>query len=322
MTNNTAGTSPVFCQNKRCRLPNGLDIVYQTKSEVAHFYHDIFERKIYLQSGISLKEGGCVFDVGANIGLFSLFVSCCYGDIRVYAFEPAPPLFAVLQANLEEHARNARLFNCGLSNRNKRAAFTFYPNSSGMSSFYADLDQEKQALKTILEAEMRSGKEGIADLMAYSEEFLDERFKMESYECSLRRLSDVIREHEVERIDLLKIDVQKSEMDVLEGIDEEDWGKIEQIVLEVHDFECRLEKVDAILREKNYRTRIVQDYLYRGSPIFNIYGIKDVAEESKTGDPVSEQRADKKLAAIRSRAELQREASASRKRPARGRFNE
>ena len=37
----------------------------------------------------------------------------------------------------------------------------------------------------------------------------------------------------IECIDLLKINVEKSELDVLLGIEESDWQKIKQIVLEV-----------------------------------------------------------------------------------------
>jgi FkbM family methyltransferase len=46
---------------------------------------------------------------------------------------------------------------------------------------------------------------------------------------------EVIREGRVGRIDFLKIDVQKSEFDVLAGTDEADWPKIRQLVIEVQD---------------------------------------------------------------------------------------
>merc|ERR1712146_394922 len=39
-----------------------------------------------------------------------------------------------------------------------------------------------------------------------------------------------------ERIDLLKIDVEGSELDVLRGIDDEHWGMVQQVVLEVETF--------------------------------------------------------------------------------------
>ena len=69
-----------------------------------------------------------------------------------------------------------------------------------------------------------------SELLKDADEILRRRVEVEKYECQVRRLSDLIREEGVERIDLLKVDVQRAEMDVLRGLEEEDWGKIEQIV--------------------------------------------------------------------------------------------
>ena len=38
----------------------------------------------------------------------------------------------------------------------------------------------------------------------------------------------------IEKIDLLKMDVQRSEWYILQGIKDEDWGKIRQISFELH----------------------------------------------------------------------------------------
>jgi hypothetical protein len=45
------------------------------------------------------------------------------------------------------------------------------------------------------------------------------------------------------RVDLLKIDVERAELEVLNGIEQSDWSKIKQVVMEVHDTDKRLEKV-------------------------------------------------------------------------------
>ena len=55
-------------------------------------------------------------------------------------------------------------------------------------------------------------------------------FEAQSVTCQLRALSEVITEEKVDRIDLLKIDVEKAEKDVLDGIHESDWPKITQVV--------------------------------------------------------------------------------------------
>ena len=63
---------------------------------------------------------------------------------------------------------------------------------------------------------------------------LDEYLRAETYNFVKLRLSEVIRENNIEQIDLLKIDVEGSELSVLSGIAEEDWPRIKQIVMEVH----------------------------------------------------------------------------------------
>ena len=61
---------------------------------------------------------------------------------------------------------------------------------------------------------------------AVTEETSAKNLRIERFACQLKTLSEVIRESQVERIDLLKVDVEKSELDVLAGIDEDDWPKI------------------------------------------------------------------------------------------------
>lgn len=255
-------------------LPNGLEIAYQSQAETQHFYEDIFEHRGYLRCGVELPEKSCVFDVGANIGLFSLFIGTQFRDARLFSFEPAPPLFALLKANVERHRIPARLFNCGISSRPGTARFTFYPASSGMSSFYPDLDEEKHVLRAIMQNQLSSGMPGMSEVMAYSEELLEQRFASQEYECPLRTLSDVIAEHGVERVDLLKVDVQKAEYDVLCGIAADDWPKIRQVVAEVHDIDGRVAATRDLLKQRGFFVEVIQDELYRGSNIVNLYALR------------------------------------------------
>lgn len=256
------------------RLPNGIEIAYQSRAEVDFFYEDVFEHEVYLRHGITLKDGDCVFDVGANIGFFTLFVhqKCTPGI--VYAFEPAKPLFDILRFNTSRHGASVRLFNFGIADEHKRASFTFYPQSSGMSSFYADKEEEKEVLRALMQNQQRSGMAGMSDVLKHADDLLEERFRSETLDCELRPLSEVIREWGVGRIDLLKIDVQKSELDVLEGIAGDDWLKIQQIVIEVHDNGGRLALVQALLDSHGYATTVEQDDPYGSSIIYNLYATR------------------------------------------------
>ena len=87
----------------------------------------------------------------------------------------------------------------------------------------------------------------------------------------MRTLSEVIREQDVDRIDLLKIDAEKSELEVLEGIQAEDWGLIRQVVVEVHDAAGRLAHVTALLRQHGYQVTIEQDAALAATDLYNVY---------------------------------------------------
>ncbi|MGA9772898.1 MAG: FkbM family methyltransferase [Blastocatellia bacterium] len=259
---------------RKAVLPNGMQIAYQSKAELTHFYDDIFVKQIYLKNGITLKEGACVFDVGANIGLFTLFAHQVCRAGALYCFEPAPPLFRILRSNALAYGVKAKLFNCGLSNRARTASFTFYPNSSGMSSFFGDEGEEGDALRSVLTNELRKSDPEMSRLMRYLPELIEHRLKSEVFECSLKTMSEIITEQGVEEIDLLKIDVQKSELDVIEGINERDWEKIRQVVLEVHDLDGRLEKARSELLRHGFQVTTEQDEMYEGSILYNLYAIR------------------------------------------------
>ncbi|MCC7361291.1 MAG: FkbM family methyltransferase [Anaerolineales bacterium] len=255
-------------------LPNGLEIMGVNPQEVAHFYEDIFVNQVYVSHGIALPPDVVVFDVGANIGLFSLYVHTQALGARVFSFEPAPPLFRLLQANLARHGVAGAAYNCALSHAAGTAEFTFYPKSTGMSSLYADLADEQAVLTTVLQNQLRRGEQELAMLLDHAGDYLAERFRAETFTCPLRPLSDVIAETGVERIDLLKVDVQKAELDVLLGLADADWPKVRQVVVEVHDTDGRLAHLSRMLTERGFQVTTDQEALYAGSAIYLLYGTR------------------------------------------------
>ena len=265
---------PTPAVQRFCTLPNGLEIACQSAKETEHIYEDIFEHRVYLSNGLTLWDGAVVFDVGGNIGLFTVFVHQNFRDAVTYTFEPAPPLFDILTYNTARHGGTCKLFPCGVSARPGTASLTFYPYSSGMSSFYGNEEEEKDVLRVVLENQRQAGHAEVDTVLGDSEGFLDARFTSVSFECPLVPLSEILRQEEVERIDLLKIDVQKSELDVLRGLAPEDWPKVRQIAMEVHDLDGQLAVVRGLLEEKGFGVVVEQDPLYRGSVMYNLFAVR------------------------------------------------
>jgi amino acid adenylation domain-containing protein/FkbM family methyltransferase len=266
----------------RFRLPNGMEVAHRNHNETTYLYEEIFARRSYVRHGVTLPEGACVFDVGANIGMFTLFVREQCPTARVYAFEPLRELCQTLRHNSGTPGGEVKVFEHGLSDREHEAEFTFYERYTMMSgaSAYADAASEVELIKSYLSREQERGAPGAAELLKSSEELLAGRFEGRAERCRLRRLTDVIREEGVGQIDLLKVDVQRAELDVLRGLEEEDWGKIKQLVMEVHDkagdaSEGRGEEIRRMLERRGFRVVLEQDESLRGTDRHNLYAVQE-----------------------------------------------
>src|SRR5512132_2424868 len=176
----------------RYRLPNGMAVVHQNEKETDYQYEDIFEEQTYFKHDIQLQQGACVFDVGANIGLFSLFVKQQCDDARVYAFEPLGPLFDALRINTDLYGSNVKSFPYGLSDQERNETFVFYPQHSMMSTatVHANVEEDVEVLRRYMRAK-QGGVDGDM-LQEVVEELLPQQFVEETHQCHLRRLSDVL----------------------------------------------------------------------------------------------------------------------------------
>src|SRR5947209_9922443 len=87
----------------------------------AHGYWEALETKIALHE---IHPGNVVVDAGANVGYYPLLFARLVGERgAVFAFEPDPENFALLQGNVEANGyRNVTLVRGALSDRSGRAS--------------------------------------------------------------------------------------------------------------------------------------------------------------------------------------------------------
>ncbi|CRK58248.1 31-O-demethyl-FK506 methyltransferase [Alloactinosynnema sp. L-07] len=246
------------------------------------FLHDeIFVAESYLQGGVVLREDAIVFDVGANIGMFTLFVAARCPSAKVFAFEPVPEVFERLRTNVEGRGIPARLFEIGLSEQDERIRFNFYPEISIMScrADYAAFDNERHLIQTYVDHERAAGPQGRETHLDAVEAILAKDFEYDERKCVLRRTSAVIDEVAVPVIDLLKIDVQRAELDVLRGIDAAHWPLVQQVTMEVHDepglpTAGRVDTVRGILAELGFDVQVTEPKMLAGNGRFSVQAIR------------------------------------------------
>ena len=77
-----------------CTLSNGRSIFFRSKVDVDILSRELLQDdNLYLRNGITISDGDCVFDVGANIGFFLLFLNQMASKGRIFCFEPIPDVF-------------------------------------------------------------------------------------------------------------------------------------------------------------------------------------------------------------------------------------
>jgi FkbM family methyltransferase len=237
-----------------------------------------------------VNDGDVVFDVGANIGLFALWLRLGAGRrVTVYSFEPIPAVFAALKQNAERFdPQNWRVFSCALGSRAGTATFGYCTRVTAMSSAYPD--QSPEAAAALRNTLMRNAEHFPPGMrwMRHLPRFLlrwclDGALRMasrtEQVECPVRTVSEMIHQEGVRRIDLLKVDVEKAELDVLEGIAPADWALIRQVAVEVHDLNGRLARITDLLSANGFDAIAAdQEPLFRGSEIYALYAWRTRSE--------------------------------------------
>jgi 31-O-methyltransferase len=251
---------------RQLNLPDGLNVFSLVADETRFVHREVFGGRCYLQHGIELHDGDCVFDVGANIGLSVLFFHLERQHVRIFAFEPSPASCECLKANVELHSVDARVFECGLSRNSGTAEFTFYPGNTILSGFHADLETDRGTTKQYM---VNSG-----FTPQNADKMVGMLFKKLTLSCPLRTLSEIIDEEKVTRIDLLKIDAEKSEAEILAGIRPEHWSLIQQTVIEVSDESGRLSAIQRLLADHGFQVVTDQDPLLKNTALFNVFATR------------------------------------------------
>ncbi|MBC9724550.1 FkbM family methyltransferase [Streptomyces sp. TRM68367] len=252
----------------RQQLPDGPAVWCTNGPAAVAMWREMLPPGAYDRAARGLRDGGTVVDVGANIGLLSVLCARTRRRVRVIAAEPAPALHACLVRNLAEHAAPGWAAECvAAADRPGRLRFTYYPEAPGNSGLHADRAADDE-ISLIFLRNSRVAPEDAAELL----EGLHE-----GVECTVPALtvSDLLRRHAVSRVDLLKVDVERAELDVLRGIEDLHWPLIHTVVVEVHDEAGRLTAVQNLLHRHGFTLEVHQDPLLAGTGLYELEAVRE-----------------------------------------------
>lgn len=190
-----------------------LSVIDRDDADTDFIYSEVFLSQIYYHPEMKIRRYPVVMDVGANIGIYSIWAHRRYQPFQIFAYEASPRTYRYLVDNVSRlvDPQTTRVMPV-----NRAVAST-----SG-KTLVLNQSTSVSGISTLLEPESVSWVERAA-----SAEML------EKHEVTTTTVSDEIAAHGLEQIDILKIDVEGYFLEVLAGVRDEDFARIRNVVVEV-----------------------------------------------------------------------------------------
>jgi amino acid adenylation domain-containing protein/FkbM family methyltransferase len=250
-------------------LPDGGLLFEVNRAETQFMYDELCNDNVYFRNGIQINERDTIVDIGGNIGMFGLACLKQQKDLRLFSVEPSPQAFACLEKNSKIYSDNWSVFPVAIGATEGQCNLTIYKHHSLLNTLKPNTQEDQDLLLQLAIARYKD------DLDAGSEEALRKitqtQLLAETVSCQMRTLSELMHTEKINRIDLLKIDVQRAELDVLNGISANDWTKIKQIVMEVQDDDGRLNTCMELLKNNGFEVTCQQENDFAKSDRYLIY---------------------------------------------------
>jgi FkbM family methyltransferase len=198
-------------------LPNGLKLALSSSQQAGcatYIIKEIFRQQCYRRPGFELRPTDTVVDLGGNVGVFALWAAPQVK--RVISVEPTKAVECLEQSLALNAISNVSVVRCAISDRPGTLELLEYPGFNGVSH----------------NASFKPAKWGqrIIKLL-----WRKEREKPRRISCPCQSLDEVLRAHEVEQVDFLKVDCEGGEYAVFDSIGDETLARISRIVLEFHE---------------------------------------------------------------------------------------
>lgn len=225
---------------KLTEVAEGFSVHAVSALDARFLYREMFEGGTY--AGIPLPDEPFVIDVGANIGLFTLFVKQRRPKASVVAFEPLPELVAALRANVAEFGlEDVSVHETALgSEAAAGVSFRYYPLLPSSSTLYP---QDQGQLRELL------GK-------SFPTRVVERMFRGREITVAVDRLSRHIGTDRP--VDLLKIDAVGSELEILRGVDADLRPLLRNVFIDVQDVHGRVAELCSYLREMGLEPRVLK----------------------------------------------------------------
>ena len=201
------------------QLPNGLTFfgTDATQRVSADFLsREIFWKKFYDRPQFRGQDGFNVVDIGANMGLFVLWMSPQIGSGKICCVEPTSAFDTLSENVRRNNLSNVHMIRCAAGTPDSTLEILEYPEFNGVNhnaeftpapwgQFFIRLLHRRKPLPPI----------------------------RTSHPC--RDLTSILDEVSFEKVDLLKIDCEGGEYEILDATTDDVLSRIDRVCMEFHE---------------------------------------------------------------------------------------
>jgi len=182
-------------------LRNGIRLNVRAKTFDRGAIAEIFINKLYNPPGFEINETDVVFDIGAHIGIFSIYASMSAKKGKIYAFEPMPENFMLFKQNMElNNTQNVSAYNKAVAKKRGYTIMNISTTHTGAHSMYYNFGSGAVKVQTI-------------------------------------SLNDFIKKNKIRKMDFLKMDCEGTEYEILYNLPKKVLSSIKKISMEYHNID-------------------------------------------------------------------------------------
>jgi FkbM family methyltransferase len=135
---NPSSRKITFIENGFKQSPNGVEIkiVSQERDGISRLILREIDRDYYLDD-LNISNNGRILEIGAHIGLVTIYLAKQYPQAIIDAFEPLKSNFKHLKANLAANGINANIHNFAVTGDGRDVLMKPSKQNSGGSNIYA-----------------------------------------------------------------------------------------------------------------------------------------------------------------------------------------
>lgn len=239
---------------QRLILKNGLQL--EAPVGLKDLVNEIFFWKMYTPAPLSIGSNSVVVDIGANTGVFTIYAASLTHNV-VYAFEPFPETFEVLQRNIKANGLRHVIPFC-----------TALSGTIGSARLFLNPDDCRQNLLTehILPGKVQEYQP--REDLAYLQH--DMQMPGSHVEVPTTTLQAFMDTYSIEHIDFLKLDCEGAESSILQSTPWTYLQQVRNISMEFHDHLSPVNhtELQKLLEDAGFKTSLKWE---AGSPLGLLY---------------------------------------------------